>query len=149
LYLGNTSQSGQVFTPPPTFSFEDLGLSLKLTPHVNGTEDVSLDITAEFKLLGATSFNGIPVVASTKYDSKVRVREGEWAVLSGLVTASEMRSVTGFPGLTSIPFLHDDKVSRDRGETLIVLKPHLVNLPPTETPTTTHWIGTETHLRTI
>ncbi len=149
LYLGNTSTTGQVYTPPPTFSFEDLGLSLKITPHVNGTEAVSLDITAEFKLLGATSFNGIPVVESTKYDSKVSVREGQWAVLSGLTTASEMRTVTGLPGLTSIPFLHDHTVSRDRGETLIVLKPHLVNLPPTEIETSAHWVGTETHPRTL
>lgn len=150
LYLGNTSgASGTVYTPPPTFSFEDLGLTLKITPHVNGSDEVSLDVTTEFKLLGAAAFNGIPVVASTKYESKVRVREGEWAILSGLTTASEMRSVTGLPGLISIPFLHSHRTSQDHGETLIVLKPHLVNAPPTELPTSMHWIGTETHSRSL
>lgn len=149
LYLGQTSGTGRVFTPPPTFSFEDLGLSLKITPHVNGTDEVSLDITTEFKLLAGTALNGIPVVASTKYESKVRVREGEWAVLSGLSTASEMRSVTGLPGLVAIPLLHNRRVSKDRGETLIVLKPHLVIAPPTESPTGAHWVGTETHPRTM
>ena len=124
-------------------------MSLKVTPHVNGADDVSLDITTEFKLLGAGAYNGIPVVNSTKYESKVRVREGEWAILSGLTTASEMRSITGFPGLISIPLLHEHTASRDRGETLIVLKPHLVNAPPTELLTTTHWVGTETHPRTL
>jgi len=149
LYLGKTTGTGQVFTPPPTFSFEDLGLSVKVTPHINGADDVSLDLTTEFKLLGATSFNGIPVVASTKFESKVRVRQGEWAVLSGLTTESEMRSVTGLPGLVSIPLLHDQHHSADRGETLIVLKPHLVNVGPTEQPTVVHWVGTETHPRTM
>ncbi len=33
-YFGNTSGSGTVYTPPPTVSFEDLGLLIKVTPHV-------------------------------------------------------------------------------------------------------------------
>jgi len=108
-----------------------------------------MDLTVEFKLLGATAFNGIPVVESTKYESKVRVREGEWAILSGLTSVSEMRNITGFPGLGSIPMLHDHMVSKDRGDTLIILKPHLVKFPPTELPTDAYWVGTESHPRTI
>jgi general secretion pathway protein D len=149
LYLGNTSGSGQVYTPPPTFSFEDLGLSLKATPHVHGKDEVSMDLTVEFKLLGAAAYNGIPVIESTKYESKVRVREGEWAVLSGLTSVSEMRNITGFPGLTSIPMLHNRTVSKDKGDTLIILKPHLVKLPPTELPTDLYWVGTDSRPRTI
>jgi hypothetical protein len=30
------------------------------------------------------------------------------------------------------------------GQTLIVLKPHLVSLPPWETPSPVLWVGTET-----
>jgi general secretion pathway protein D len=146
LYLGQTSgSSGIAYTPPPSFSFEDLGLSLKITPHIHGTDEVSLDLTTEFKLLGATSFNGIPVVASTKFESKVRVREGEWAVLSGLTTESDMRAENSFPGLHWIPFLHEHTHSKEHGETLIVLKPHLVNAPPKEELGPVHWVGTETH----
>ena len=33
-YFGNTSGSGTVYTPPPTITFEDLGLLIKVTPHV-------------------------------------------------------------------------------------------------------------------
>jgi Flp pilus assembly secretin CpaC len=79
----------------------------------------------------------------------VRVREGEWAILSGLTSVSEMRNITGFPGLTSIPMLHNRTVSKDRGDTLIILKPHLVKLPPTELPTGEYWVGTDSRPRTI
>jgi hypothetical protein len=147
LYIGNTGTSSQVFTPPPTFSFEDLGLVLKITPHVNGMDDVSLDVSAEFKLLGAASVDGIPVISNRQYESKVRVRDGEWAVLAGLMNATEARTVTGIVGLAKVPFLRENQRDRDRSDTLIVLKPHLMSLPPTEFLTHEAWVGTETRPR--
>jgi len=146
LYIGNTG-GGTAYTPPPTFTFEDLGLVLKITPHVNGMEEVSLDVSADFKLLGATSINGIPVVTNRQYESKVRVRNGEWAVLAGLIDASEARTITGIAGLAMIPFLREDTRTRDRSDTLIVIKPRLLSLPPTEAITHEAWVGTETRPR--
>lgn len=145
-YIGNTSGGGTVYTPPPTFTFEDLGLVLKVTPHIHGTDDVTLDVDAEFKLLGATSVDGIPIIASTKYESKTRVMTGEWAVLAGLMTSSEARSITGIPILSRIPLLRSNNINTDYGQTLIVLKPHLLILPPSESPTWRAWCGTETKL---
>ncbi len=145
-YIGNTGGNGKVFTPPPTFSFEDLGLILKITPHVHGTNDVSLEVDAEFKLLGAGAVNGIPVISSRKYESKVDLQTGEWAVLAGLMTRSESSTITGIPGLSTIPLLRSNTSKRDDGETLIVLKPHVLILPPTELPTWRAWCGSETRL---
>jgi general secretion pathway protein D len=147
-YIGNTSGGGQVFTPPPTVTFEDLGLLLKITPHVHGIDEVTLDVSAEFKLLGATAVDGIPEISNKKYESKVRVREGEWAVLSGLLTSTDMKSITGIPILSLIPPLRNNTISHDYSETLIVLKPHITILPPTEFPTWRAWTGTETKLLT-
>jgi len=148
-YIGNTSGGGAVFTPPPTFSFEDLGLVLKVTPHIHGTEDVTLDVSAEFKLLGATSVNGIPVISSRKYESKARVMTGEWAVMAGLMTSSEARTITGIPILSLIPLLRSNNINKDYGATLIVLKPHLLILPPSESATWRAWCGTETKLPSV
>ena len=144
-YIGGTSSGGgQVYTPPPTFSFEDLGLLLKITPRIHGTDEVSLDISAEFKLLGAGAVDGIPVISSRKYESKVRVRTGQWAVLAGLMTRSEANTITGIPGLSYIPLLRSNKTTKDEGASIIVLKPHLLILPPTEFPTWRARSGTET-----
>jgi type II secretory pathway component GspD/PulD (secretin) len=147
-YIGDTSGGGQVFIPPPTFSFEDLGLVLKVTPQVHGPDDVTLEITAEFKLLGAASVDGIPVISNKKYESKVRLQQGEWAVLAGLMTASEAREISGIPLLSFIPLFRQNKTTRDEGQTLIVLKPHVEILPPTESPTWSAWTGTETRFVT-
>jgi general secretion pathway protein D len=146
-YIGgstNTASSGQVYTPPPTFTFEDLGLVLKVTPWIHGTDEVSLEVDAEFKLLGAGAVDGIPIISSRKYTSKVRLRTGEWAILAGLMTKTEANTITGIPGLSLIPILRSNTVSKEDGATLIVLKPHLLILPPSEYPTWRAWSGTET-----
>jgi len=146
-YIGgstSTGSSGQVYTPPPTFTFEDLGLVLKVTPWIHGTDEVSLEVDAEFKLLGAGAVDGIPIISSRKYTSKVRLRTGEWAVLAGLMTKSETNTITGIPGLSLIPLLRSNTTSKEDGATLIVLKPHLLVLPPTEFPTWRAWSGSET-----
>ncbi|HEX4594735.1 MAG TPA: type II and III secretion system protein [Bryobacteraceae bacterium] len=148
-YIGNTSGGGTVFTPPPTFTFEDLGLVLKVTPHIHGADEVTLDIDAEFKLLGATSVDGIPVISSRKYESKTRVMTGEWAVLAGLMSSSEARTITGIPILSMIPLLRKNDINKDYGQTLIVLKPHLLIPSPSESPTWRAWSGTETKLPSV
>jgi type II secretory pathway component GspD/PulD (secretin) len=117
---------------------------LKVTPWIHGLDEVSLEVDAEFKLLGAGNVDGIPIISNTKYTSKVRLRTGEWAVLSGLMTKTEAITITGMPGLSLIPFLRGNTVSKEDGATLIVLKPHLLILPPTEFPTWRAWSGTET-----
>lgn len=136
------------YTPPPTFNFEDLGLVVKVTPHVHGTDEVTLEVSTEFKLLAGAAIDGIPVISNKKYESKVRLVRGEWAVLAGLMTASDARTITGIPGLSLIPFLRNNTVNKDVGQTLIVLKPHITIPPPTELPTHAAWTGTETKLPT-
>jgi general secretion pathway protein D len=145
-YFGNTSSSGTVYTPPPTINFEDLGLMIKVTPHVTGADQVTLELDAEFKLLGATSSNGIPVVANTQYQSKVSVAAGEWAVLAGLMTAQEAKVITGIPILSYIPLLRNTTITKDQGATLIVLKPHVTIAAPSETPAWKAWTGSETRM---
>ncbi len=147
-YSGTPGVSGQLL-PAPQINFEDLGLILKITPRAHGMDEMSLDVSAEFKLLGASSLNGIPVINDRKLESKVRLRNGEWAVLAGLASKSELETVTGLPGLTMIPFLRKKTKEEDRSDTLIVLKPHLLNLPPTEALTRLDWIGTETRPREL
>jgi hypothetical protein len=147
-YVGSTAgTTGQVYAPPPTITFEDLGLVLNVTPTVHKDDEVSLDVDAEYKLLGAGAPNGIPVVSSSKYQGKVRLENGQLAVIAGLLSKSNSNTVTGIPGISGIPFigrfLRNNSVSRTSSEFLIVLKPHLLNLPPWEDVNPTLWVGTD------
>lgn len=124
--------------------FVDLGLLLKVTPVVHENNEVTLDVDAEFKTIGSRSSNGIPEIASRQYQGKVRLTNGQWAVIAGLLTASEAQNTSGLPGLTSVPGLSNRSRDRDASETWIVLKPRVVSLPPWERPTPPLWTGTET-----
>lgn len=131
----------------PTIQFEDLGLMLKVTPAVHENYEVTLDVDAEFKTLGSGGINGIPVIDNRSYQGKVRLKDGEWAVIAGLVTTSDSETPTGIAGLMSLPwigrlFSHQTHV-KESTQTLIVLKPHLVALPAWETALKAIWTGTE------
>ncbi len=132
----------------PTIQFVDLGLVLKLTPTIHEDMEVTLDVDAEFKSLGSTSVDGIPIINSQQYQGKVRLKDGEWAVVAGLVTTNDSETPTGIAGLSTLPligglFTHHVR-EQDRSDTLLVLKPHLVSLPPWEYVTPALWTGSET-----
>jgi general secretion pathway protein D len=140
--------TGQVFAPPPTVNFEDLGVLLKVTPTVHSEDEVSLEVDAEYKVLGSASLNGIPVIANRKFEARVRLKTSEYAIVSGLITESDSNSKTGIAGLADIPwlgwFFRKTDTQHDRAQTLLVIKPHIVIAPPSEYVTRQIWVGSET-----
>lgn len=148
-YFGPASFSGPgAYQPPPSFTFEDLGLSLKVTPHVHGAGDVTLTVEAEFKVLGGAAVNGIPVISNRSVKSDVSLKLGEWAVVAGLIDDEEARSIAGIAGLARVPLLGPltsnvtNSDSADR--VLIMLRPTLLTPPPDASLTHVLRMGTET-----
>lgn len=151
-YYGPIQGAGQIYTPPPTFNFEDLGLVLKVTPKIHGDGEVSLDVESEFKVLTGKALNGIPVIANRKLISKVRLKDGEWAVVAGLVSSSEARSLGSIAGLGGVPLLGPlvSRHGRDKNgsTTLLVIKPRVINGPASDEPAPAFWVGSESRLPT-
>ena len=151
-FVGAIATPGQQsFQPPPTVNFEDLGLVLKVTPSVHGMDEVTLDLEAEFKVLTGGGFNGIPAISTRKFQSKLRLSTKEWAVVAGLVSTSDARTLTGIAGLADIPILGPvlsrNGRDQDRSEVLLMLKPKIVSMPASEHITRRYWYGSETRPR--
>jgi general secretion pathway protein D len=146
-YYGNTSGTGTVYTPPPTVNFVDLGLVLKVTPAMHEDGEMTLDVDAQFNVLGPTAANNIPAINQNKYTGKVRLASDEWAVIAGLTQDDRSTAVNGVAGLARIPLIghlfRQDTYSKNHSEVWIVLKPHVIDLPPWEFPTQELWVGTE------
>lgn len=146
-YIGPTG-AGQNTGIPPAVQFQDLGLILKVTPTVHANGEITLDVDAEQNALNGASNDGIPVITSRHFQGITRLREGESAVVAGLMQSNINETRSGFPGLSDIPILGRLFTTTTKtelvGQTLIVLKPHLKSLPPWETPSPVLWVGTET-----
>jgi len=142
-FYGNTG-TGTPYTPPPTINFEELGIVLKITPHVHGLEGVTLEIEAEFKTLTGQAENGIPVISNRKFVSRVRMKFEEMAVMAGLVRDTMTQSWSGIPLISAIPALRVNDKARDSNELLLLIKPRLVNMPPSENFTWAVRSGSET-----
>jgi general secretion pathway protein D len=138
----------QVFRPPPTIQFEDLGLSLKITPRVHGTDEVTLNVESEFKVLTGQTSNGIPVISNRKFLGQVRLRAGEWAVAAGLMSRENTKGYTGIAGLSEIPLigtaLRNNNRSKMDTDVLLVLKPRILHPGPAFDMPPPLWVGTET-----
>lgn len=152
-FSGVSPTAGGIQTAIPQFNFEDLGLILKVTPAVHSTGEVSLDVEAEFKSLGSANFNGIPTISTRKLQSKIRLSTEDWAVVGGLINRNEANTISGIAGLSSLPVVgrlfRDTTVSSDISEALILIKPTVIAMPPSERPTKDLFVGSETRWPTV
>jgi general secretion pathway protein D len=154
---GSTNQigAGQAtgLSAPPSINFEDLGLVLKVTPSVHDGGEVTLDISSEFKVLGASDANGNPTISSRKYEGKVRLRMDESAIVAGLLGSTDGETISGIPGLANLPWigrlLRTNNLNKSSDQVLLVLRPHLLSMPPWEFGSTPIWLGTETKPLTL
>ena len=120
-------------TPVAQTTQQDLGVKLKVTPHVMEDGDIALDVEAEYNSLGSLTLNSVPIIDQRIFKGSVRLLPGEWAVVAGMDAVTRSISRTGIPGLGDIPWLRSitaqNTVSSENSRLLIVLKPHLTRLP--------------------
>jgi general secretion pathway protein D len=122
--------------PIPSITYEDLGLTLKMTPAIHSGSEVTLKMAAEFKLLAGPSVNGVPILANRTFESQVRLEEGQAAILGGMTLLEQRNSRNGFNWLAQIPWvgrLFRTTTRRYNQQDLIVsVTPHIVRLPASE-----------------
>jgi general secretion pathway protein D len=113
----------------PGFTYEDLGVLLKAKPRIHGSTAVTLDMELTIKSLGAQVVNSIPVIQNREYKGAIMVKDGEPAVIAGMISKGESKSLVGPPGIGSIPGLNrlvsDEIKSKDTTELIITITPHI------------------------
>ena len=120
----------------PSFNYEDIGLTIKAKPLVDGNQNVTLDLEMQLRSLEAASVNGVPVIANREYKGSIALLNGEPAVVAGQVSHTEQRSLSGIPGLAQVPGLNQimaqNSKEDDEDELLVVITPHLLTPSSTQ-----------------
>jgi general secretion pathway protein D len=138
--VGNSSYTA----PFPSVNYEDIGLTLKAKPLIHNNSDVAVELEIQFRSLGTSNTNGIPDILNREYKGGILLKAGEQAVVAGMVTQSDERSLSGLPLFSQIPgfglLTSQTSKQEEDDELLILITPHVVRSPEhTETPEI--WMG--------
>ncbi len=113
--------------------YRDTGVILKVTPRVNASGLVQLDIAQEVSDVVGTTSSSIssPTISTRRVSTTIAVQDGQVIALGGLFRDSKSFGKNGLPILSRIPVLgsllfgNTDNVQK-RTELIILLKPHVV-----------------------
>jgi tetratricopeptide (TPR) repeat protein len=123
----------------PSFTYEDIGLTLKAKPLIHNNSDIALDLEIQIQSLGTTVTNGVPDILNRQYKGGILVKNGEQALVAGMITQSDEKTLNGLPLFSTIPGLgyltsQQGKQEED-DELLILITPHVTSSPEqTEAP---------------
>ena len=122
------------------FTYIDVGVNVELITRVHDNGEITMHLELEISNVnGHVDLGGIsePIIGQRKVVHDVRLREGEVSLIAGLTNRQESRSVTGIPGLSSIPILRrlftGESVDRSSGELMVAIVPHVVRRPELST----------------
>jgi general secretion pathway protein D len=125
--LGNQS-----YIPPvPSVTYEDLGLTVKVTPTIHGDGSVTLKLEMQVRSLTGQAANGVPVISNREYKGSIHLNDGEPAFVAGEISHNDMKSMGGIPGLGMVPGLNlittTNNKQEDDDELMIAITPHVVS----------------------
>lgn len=124
-----------------TFDYKDIGIKVESTPTINLDNSVMVKVNLEVSTLGAnlgTQSEPSYAIGARDVDTMMMLRDGETALVGGLLRDEERRTYVKIPGLGDIPvvgWLFTTAKYEDVGTTDVVLTltPHVVrgwSVPP-------------------
>jgi general secretion pathway protein D len=115
-----------------TIQFRNTGIILTVTPRVNASGLVQLDVSQEASNVVATVTSGIdsPTIRQRKIESSVAIASGQTVALGGLIDERETKISSGLPVLSRIPILGalfgSKTQTGERTEILILITPRII-----------------------
>jgi general secretion pathway protein D len=129
------TDAGQVIN---TIQYEDVGIILDVTPHINAEGLVIMDVSPQISSLTETTVPisetvNAPVFNQRSAQSRVAIRDGQTIVIGGLMEDRKDETVKKVPILGDIPVLgwlfRYRKTTKVKTELLIFLTPHVAHQP--------------------
>ncbi len=123
-----------------SFDFRDVGLTLKVTPHISHNRFVRLELFQEISRVNEEATTGpggtgatAPVTTKRSAQTSVVVQDGHTIVIGGLIEDNGSSTETQVPCLGDLPFLGTlfRSTGNSMGKTnlMIFLTPHIITNP--------------------
>ena len=130
----NTGTSDGSANPFQTIERENVGITLRVTPHINEGDSVVLDIEQEVSnvIIGASQISEAAdiITSERKVQTKVLAQDSRVVVLGGLIEDSVQDGQQKVPLLGDIPFLgrlfRTDSVDVSKTNLLIFIRPTII-----------------------
>jgi general secretion pathway protein D len=115
------------------FQYIDVGVNIDITPRIHANREVTLKMTLDVSAVTSqVNIGGIqqPVIGQRKIEHEIRLKEGEVNLLGGILENSDVKNLTGIPGLAQVPFLKyffaSEHKEKNDNEIVFMLTPHIV-----------------------
>jgi general secretion pathway protein D len=111
----------------------DVGITLKVTPHVNPNGDVTMQLNPSIQAVideGSATTAFTPTIAKREISTTITVPDRQTVVISGLIREDQVKSVSKVPILGDIPILkwlfRHTRTNKVRNNLLVFVTPHIV-----------------------
>ena len=115
------------------FQYLDVGVNIDITPRVHAGREVTLKMSLDISAVTSrVNIGGIdqPVIGQRKIEHEIRLKDGEVNLLGGILEDQQTKSLSGIPGLASIPLLKylfsQTNTEHRENEIVFVLIPHII-----------------------
>lgn len=115
-----------------SIEYRKTGVSLSVTPRVNSSGLVTMEITQDVSNVAKTTTSGLdsPTINNRTINSTIVVQSGETIVLGGLIREDKSRTKSGIPVLYQLPVVGNlfgqTETKVDRTELIILITPRVV-----------------------
>ena len=133
----SSGSNGQVTNPFQTIERKDVGLVLKVTPHVNEGDAVRMEIHQEVSSLAAPVTGAVDLVTNKReLTTSVLVADNSLLVLGGLIDTNVTDNNSKVPGLGSIPVIGNlfryRSNKNEKRDLMIFMRPKILRDAATE-----------------
>jgi general secretion pathway protein D len=116
-----------------SYSYEDIGVKIKVEPRVNNNGEITLKIESDVTTQISGSTPGRPDIGKRSIKTIARLRDGETAIFGGLLKDEEQKSLQGIWGLANIPLIgslvSNHNNSKAKTDVLLTIRAVLVRKP--------------------
>ena len=117
-------------TTIPIIQYEDLGITLKVTPFVLRSGLIKVHVDLKIEALTGASLDNIPILTSRAFVSDITIQDGASALMLSDLSRTESAAVSGIPGLADLPGFRqsvaDTLAETDSSELVLLVTPHVV-----------------------